>query len=53
MKIILTLGEVLEKCDDWEKFCDKKKYDVYAVAEGGGDVEIVLTAEEASDFGII
>lgn len=49
----LTLSEILETCDDWDYFCDKKGFSVWAVNEGGGDVEVELSLEEARDFGII
>lgn len=53
MKITLTLEEVLDKCSDWEKFCEDKGYSVYCVNEGGGDIEITLTEEEANKYNLL
>lgn len=53
MRIVLTLSEMLDKCDDWEYFCDKEGYSVYAVNEGGGDIEISLTEKQAKKYGLI
>jgi hypothetical protein len=51
--MIMTLGEILKTCDDWEKFCDDFGYTFYAVQEGGGDVEVELTLEQAHRLGIL
>lgn len=53
MVISLTLAEILDKCNDWDFFCEEKGFSVWAVNEGGGDVEVSLTEEEAIKFGII
>jgi hypothetical protein len=53
MKIILTLNEALNRCDDWDKFCENKGYDVYAVKNGGGNIEVELSEDEAISQGII
>jgi len=53
MRIILTLSEVLDKCNDWDSFCDKEGYSVYCVNEGGDDIEISLSEEKAKEYGII
>lgn len=53
MKIIVTLEEVLDKCYDWQKFCDAYGYSVNAVTEGGGDIEVDMSLEDARLFGII
>lgn len=53
MKILITLDEVLEKCNDWEYFCDKEGYSEWAVNEGGGDIEICLSEKKAKKYGII
>lgn len=53
MKIYITLEEVLDRCNDWDKFCDKEGYSVWAVNEGGGDIDIYLSEEKAKEYGII
>ena len=53
MTITTTLSEVLEKCSNWDDFCDKKGFSVWAVNEGGGHIEVSLTKEEAIEFGLI
>lgn len=53
MRIVLTLSEVLDKCNDWDSFCDKEGYSVYCVNEGGDDIEISLSEEKAKEYGII
>ena len=49
----MNLSEVLHSCSDWEKFCEVKGFSVWTVNEGGGDVEVELTLQEAYDLGII
>lgn len=53
MKIVLTLEEVLDRCNDWEKFCEKEGWSVWAVNEGGGDIDVVLSEDKAKEYGII
>lgn len=53
MKVVLTLSEVLQRCEDWEKFCDDHGYNVWAIAEGFGDAEIELSEKKAAKYGII
>lgn len=53
MRIFITLREVLERCNDWGKFCTDKGYSVYCVNEGGGDVEIELSEDDIINYGII
>jgi gentisate 1,2-dioxygenase len=49
----MTLSEVMETCKDWEYFCKKTGFSVYAVSEGGGNVEVSMTTLEAHDYGIV
>ena len=49
----MSLDEILDTCDDWQKFCDKYGWSEWAVNEGGGDVEQELSLDEAREFGII
>lgn len=51
--IRMTLGEILNTCDDWDKFCEDKGYSVWAVNEGGGHIEVSMSVEEAAEYGII
>jgi len=53
MRIILTLTEVLEKCNDWPEFCEKYGYQQFVIAEGGGDIEVTLSQQQAEEYGII
>lgn len=51
--MILTLQEVMDTCKDWDKFCDIHGFNVYSVNEGGGDVQVNLTTQEAHKLGIV
>lgn len=51
--ITVTLQQIVRTCDDWEQFFEDKGYNEYAVMEGGGDVEVTMTIQEAVDYGII
>ena len=51
--ISTTLSEVLDNCNDWDGFCDEFGWSVWAVNEGGGDIDVTLTAEEAKRYGLI
>lgn len=53
MTIYLTLAEVLDRCSDWDDFCEKEGWSVWAVNEGGGDIDVVLTEDKAKEYGII
>jgi hypothetical protein len=53
MEITLDLSEILDRCNDWEEFCDEQGWSVWCVNEGGGDIEVSLTEEEAISYGII
>ena len=53
MKIILTLEEILDRCNDWEKFCENEGWSVWAVNEGGGDIDVALSEDKAIEYGII
>ena len=53
MIINATLREILNNCNDWDVFCKDKGWSEWAVNEGGGDVEVELTFEEATKYGII
>jgi len=49
----MNLSEIMDTCKDWDDFCDKKGFSVYAVNEGGGHVTVELTIQEAHKFGIV
>lgn len=51
--MLMTLQEVLDTCPDWDAFCELKGFSVYAVNEGGGDVTVSLTTQEAHKLGIV
>jgi len=51
--MIMTLQEILDTCPNWLKFCDKKGYSEWSVNEGGGDVQVHLTTQEAHELGIV
>ena len=53
MKLHMTLAEAFRACDDIDRLCDEFGWSVWAVNEGGGDVEVHLTVEQAKDHGII
>jgi len=49
----MNLQEIMDTCNDWDKFCEMKGFSVYAVNEGGGDVGVELTTQEAHKLGIV
>jgi hypothetical protein len=53
MTITITLAEALRRCNDWDKFCEEFGFSEYAVNEGGGDVEVVVTVEQAQRHGLL
>lgn len=53
MKIHTTLEEILDKCNDWETFCQEEGWSVWAVNEGGGNTEVCLDEEKAKKYGLI
>ena len=53
MHISIKLSEVLDRCDDWLKFCEDYGWSEWVVNEGGGDITINLSFEEAEKYGII
>ena len=53
MIIKLTLSEILNKCNNWDYFCNEEGWGEYAVAEGGGDVEVCLSEEQCYKYGIL
>jgi len=53
MYIHMTLREILDCCTDWEYFCEEEGWSVWAVNEGGGDVEVNLSEEQAIKHGIL
>lgn len=51
--MIMTLQEVMDTCTDWLEFCKLKGFSEWAVNEGGGEVQVSLTTQEAHDLGIV
>ena len=52
MTITFTLEEILSRCKDWEYFCQEEGWDVWAVNEGGGDVQVSLSEEQCVKYGL-
>jgi hypothetical protein len=55
MRIICTLGYILNNCNDWLAFCNEFGYDEYCCRYSGyGDeIKVELTKEEAIKYGLI
>lgn len=53
MHIFMTLSEILNRCNDWDYFCEEEGWSVWAVNEGGGDISVNLNEEQAIKYGII
>ena len=51
--MILTLEEILHTCRNWEEFCKLHGYNEWAVNEGGADVQVSLTEQQAHHLGIV
>ena len=49
----LTLKEIMDSCYNWDRFCELHGFSVYAVEEGGGDVQVSLTIHQAHHLGIV
>lgn len=49
----MTLEEILDTTNNWEMFCEMKGFSEYAVNEGGGDIKVSLTTQEAHKLGIV
>ena len=49
----LTLSEILHTCKNWDTFCEFHGYSLWAVNEGGGDVEVFLSENQAHHLGIV
>lgn len=54
MKIIVTAEEIIDR-GEWEKFCEDRGINVYAVNEGlmDEDEEFILNYGEANKYGFI
>lgn len=53
MIITLTLEEILDKCSDWDFFCEEEGWSVWAVNEGGGDIGVALSEDKCYKYGIL
>ena len=49
----MNLQEIMDTCNNWDEFCESKGFSVYAVNEGGGNVDVELTTQEAHKLGIV
>lgn len=52
MNITMTLGEILDRCNDWDYFCEEEGWSVWAVNEGG-NCNVSLTEEQCYKYGIL
>lgn len=53
MIISLTLSEILEKCNDWQYFCNEEGWSEWSVNEGGGNITVYLNEEQCRKYGIL
>lgn len=53
MNISMTLEEVLNRCNDWDYFCAEEGWSVWAVNEGGGDIDVSLSEQQCYKYGIL
>ena len=55
MNINITIGELFKEVDalEWERFCEDFGYSVWVVNEGGENIQISLTKEQAKKYGVI
>ena len=55
MKVVITYGELMNKCYDWNKACDIIGVNPWLLNEGRADPDdtISLTLEEAKSVGIL
>lgn len=53
MTITLTLGEILDRCNDWDFFCEEEGWSVWAVNEGGSDVSVNLSEQQCYKYGLL
>jgi len=49
----MTLQEIMDTCDSWERFCDLHGFSEWAVNEGGEDVQVTLSTHQAHHLGIV
>ena len=53
MTINITLSEILNKCNNWNDFCENEGFSEWFVNEGGGHIEINLSEEKAIRYGLV
>lgn len=53
--VTLTLSDILHKlgCPKWDEWCNIKGWSPWVCAEGGGDIQISMTIDEAKEWGIV
>lgn len=49
----MNLQEISDTCKNWDLFCKMKGFDYYALNEGGGNIHVELTIQEAHKLGIV
>jgi hypothetical protein len=52
LTVDLTLSEISSK-GNWELFCEEKGWSYWACNEGGGEIRVTLTIEEAKRYGVL
>ena len=53
MIITMTLAEILDRCNDWDYFCEQEGWSVWAVNEGGGDIDVALSEQQCYKYGVL
>ena len=53
MKVLITYSELLNRCNDWILVCDELGLSEWVCNEGGGDIEVTLSEEQAKKYGLI
>ena len=53
MTISMELCEILDRCNDWEYFCEQEGWSEWAVNEGGGGIMVSLSEEQCKKYGIL
>ncbi len=51
--MIMSLQEIMNTCSDWKQFCKLHGFSEWAVNEGGGHIQVILTINQAHYLGII
>lgn len=52
-EVTFTLREILNKCYDWDEFCEEFGWSVWAVDEGDEEITQTMTIKEARYHGLL